>query len=86
MDSRTLLDYENNNDFWKVFSYSGGPTQLPRYVSHRIQREFTNYKGTGISLLETHTYSKEFHDILTKAVSDLRTLYEVIHSHNPKIP
>ena len=26
MDSKTLLNYENNLEYWKIFSYSGGPT------------------------------------------------------------
>lgn len=70
-----LYNYENDRSHWKVFSYSGGPTQLPRYVAHKVQREMLSLGGRGTSILETSSNTKEFHEIINTAVTDLRHLY-----------
>jgi phosphoserine aminotransferase len=61
MDTTYLTQYENTADHWNIYSFSGGPTQLPRYVGHNIYNEFLSHRDTGMSILETPARGKEFH-------------------------
>jgi phosphoserine aminotransferase len=60
MDTISLSNYENEKSFWKVFSYSGGPTQLPRHVAHKVEKEFLSLGGSGTSILETASNKHQF--------------------------
>lgn len=60
------LEYER--DLWPVFSFAGGPTQLPRTVLYEAERNFSDFKGTGLSILELSYNSKEFHEVYNSAV------------------
>jgi phosphoserine aminotransferase len=69
------LEYERN--LWPLFSFAGGPTQLPRTVLYESAKNFLQYKETGLSILELSYNSKEFHEIYQNALSELRTLYQL---------
>ena len=78
METTYLKQYENTPDHWSIYSFSGGPTQLPRYVGHDIYNEFLSHRDTGVSILETPSKGKEFHMVLHQALDDLRSLYNVM--------
>lgn len=58
-----INNYENNPKFWGVHSFAGGPTQLPRFILHRLEKEFI--KENGKSILDIQRNAKECHEILT---------------------
>lgn len=58
----------------RVFNFSAGPACLPLEVLTEAQNEFTNYRGTGMSVMEMSHRSKDFEKIIGDAEADLRKL------------
>ena len=69
--------FEYDESLWPVFSFAGGPTQLPRTVLKQIDKNFLNYNGLGLSILEISDRSKEFKEIVDQATGDLREMYNL---------
>ena len=61
----------------QVYNFSAGPAMLPRRVLLQAQRELTDYRGTGMSVMELSHRGAEFEDIYARAVSDLRVLLDI---------
>jgi phosphoserine aminotransferase len=61
----------------KVFNFNAGPAMLPREVMEKAQREFIDYDGTGMSIMEMSHRGKIFQDILDRAESNLRFLLNI---------
>ena len=61
----------------RVHNFSAGPAALPLAVLERAQAEFTDYAGSGMSVMEMSHRSKLFVDIAAKAEADCRTLLGV---------
>ena len=62
------------SDSKRVQNFNPGPAALPLEVLQRAQAEMTDYKGTGMSVMEISHRSKEFENILQTAEADLRGL------------
>jgi len=60
-----------------VINFGPGPGKLPKAVLEHAQSELLNYKGTGISVLETSHRSPEFLNILNTAENNLRQLLNI---------
>lgn len=58
----------------RVYNFSAGPAVLPLEVLERASKEMTDYKGSGMSVMEMSHRSKEFEGIVEQAESNLRTL------------
>ena len=58
----------------RVHNYYAGPATLPLEVLQEAQREFVDYKGNGLSLIETSHRSKLYDAVHTRASELLREL------------
>ena len=71
----------------EVFNFSAGPAKLPESVMQKAQSEFTNFRGSGCSVMEISHRGKDFIEIAAKAEKDLRELlsvpdnYHVLFTH-----
>jgi phosphoserine aminotransferase len=58
----------------KVFNFGAGPAMLPESVMRKIQQEWLDYRGMGVSVIEISHRSKEFVAILEEAQALFREL------------
>jgi phosphoserine aminotransferase len=58
----------------RIHNFGAGPAALPLPVLERVQAEFLDYAGTGMSVLEMSHRSAAFEGIIQKAEEDLRGL------------
>jgi phosphoserine aminotransferase len=58
----------------RAANFNGGPAALPLAVLERIREELTDYRGTGMSVMEMSHRSKEFEEIIAHAEQKLRKL------------
>jgi phosphoserine aminotransferase len=56
----------------RVFNFNPGPATLPLSVLEEARKEFLNYRGDGLSVLEMSHRSKTFEQIINDAVSDVK--------------
>ncbi len=61
----------------KVYNFSAGPSMLPEEVKLEAQKDFVDYKGSGMSVTEMSHRSKWYDEIHTEALSLLRELMNV---------
>lgn len=71
----------------QVYNFGAGPAMLPEAVMQKIQQEWLDYQGMGVSVIEISHRSKEFVAILEEAQSLFRELtglpdnYRVLFLH-----
>ncbi len=71
----------------KVYNFGAGPAMLPEPVMRKIQQEWLDYQGMGVSIIEISHRSKEFGLVLeqTKALfrelSGLPDNYQILFIH-----
>ena len=58
----------------RVFNFNPGPATLPLKVLEQAQAEFLDYQGTGMSIVEMSHRSKQFDDLINRAVSRVKKL------------
>lgn len=61
----------------RVFNFNPGPATLPLPVLEEAQRELLNYKGTGMSILETSHRSKEYEAINAETEALLKEILKI---------
>ena len=61
----------------RVYNFSAGPAMLPEEVLKEAAEEMTDYRGTGMSVMEMSHRSQAFASILNEAETDIR---ELMHS------
>ncbi|MGN0986190.1 MAG: 3-phosphoserine/phosphohydroxythreonine transaminase [Candidatus Enterenecus sp.] len=61
----------------RVYNFSAGPSMLPLEVLERAGAEITNYRGTGMSVMEMSHRSKAFDGIFRDAQDRFRRLFHV---------
>ncbi|RQD72944.1 MAG: 3-phosphoserine/phosphohydroxythreonine transaminase [Candidatus Syntrophonatronum acetioxidans] len=61
----------------RVFNFNPGPATLPLEVLEEAQKELTNYKDTGMSVMEISHRSKEFEEIIEQAETNLKDLLKI---------
>lgn len=64
-----------------VYNFSSGPSMLPREVVEQLNEAFTNYNGTGMSVMEISRQSKEYGKIFSSAEKLLRELMDIPKSY-----
>lgn len=57
-----------------AYNFSSGPAMLPDEVMKEAYREFLDYSGSGMSVMELNHRSVLFNEIIDKAKEDLKTL------------
>jgi len=60
-----------------VYNFSAGPAVLPEEVLREAAAEMSDYKGSGMSVMEMSHRSQVFEDIINNAEKDLRELLEI---------
>lgn len=61
----------------RVYNFSAGPAVLPEEVLREAAAEMSDYKGSGMSVMEMSHRSQVFEDIINNAEKDLRELLEI---------
>ncbi len=61
----------------RKLNFYAGPSTLPVPVLEEIQREIVDYKGHGLSIIETSHRSKEYDAVHHEAIANIRELLEV---------
>ena len=61
----------------RVYNFSAGPAVLPDSVLKEAAAEMLDYKGTGMSVMETSHRSKAYDEIIKTAEADLRDLMNI---------
>lgn len=61
----------------RVYNFNAGPATLPLPVLEKAQSELLDYKGTGISIMETSHRAKEFDDVIKEASSLMKEVYGI---------
>ena len=60
-----------------VYNFSPGPAQLPRAVMAKVQEEFLDWHGLGVSIVEMSHRSRAFTGIAEQSVRDLSALLDI---------
>lgn len=60
-----------------VFNFSPGPAMLPAEVMAQAQREFLDWRGTGMSVMEVSHRGKDFSEMAAETEADLRELLAI---------
>jgi phosphoserine aminotransferase len=61
----------------RVANFYAGPSTLPLDVLTQVRKEFLDFKGTGMSVIETSHRSKEFEEVVGSAEQDLRDILKI---------
>lgn len=61
----------------RVYNFSAGPGMLPITVLEKVKKELTNYKGTGMSVMEIPHSSELFDKLITSLERSVRKLLEI---------
>ncbi|PIE05340.1 MAG: 3-phosphoserine/phosphohydroxythreonine aminotransferase, partial [Sorangium cellulosum] len=61
----------------RVLNFNPGPATLPLVALERAQKEFTDYQGTGMAILEHSHRGKDYDAVHNEAISLLRELLDV---------
>lgn len=61
----------------RVINFNAGPAALPLPVLERAQKEFTDFQGTGMSLLEHSHRGKDYDAVHNEAIALMRELLNI---------
>lgn len=61
----------------RVYNFNPGPSTLPLWALEQAQKELLDYKGTGMSVLESSHRGKEFEANVTEAQTLLKELWRI---------
>jgi phosphoserine aminotransferase len=61
----------------RVYNFNAGPATLPLAVLEKAQGELLDYKGSGMSIMETSHRAKEFDDVIKEASALMKEVYGV---------
>lgn len=61
----------------RVYNFSAGPSMLPEEVLKKVQSEFLDFNGTGMSITEMSHRSKPFMAVISEAEATLRELMNI---------
>jgi len=61
----------------RVYNFSAGPSMLPLPVLERAAKEMTDYKGSGMSVMEMSHRSPVYEEIIANAEQNLRKLMNI---------
>ena len=65
----------------RVYNFNAGPAVLPLEVLEEARSEFVDFRGTGMSLLESSHRGKEYTAVHEEAVANLRSLLRLTDEH-----
>jgi len=71
----------------QVYNFGAGPAMLPIPVMQRIQEEFLDYRGMGVSVIEISHRSREFDEVINRCdelireITSLPDNYKILYTH-----
>ena len=65
----------------RIYNFSAGPSVLPEAALERARRELTDYRGSGMSVMEMSHRSPQFQEIFDAAKAKLKAALRVPESH-----
>ena len=65
----------------RVFNFSAGPSVLPLSVLEKAGSEITNYRGSGMSVMEMSHRSKVYIEIFEETKADLKRVMSIPDTH-----
>ncbi|MDR0863133.1 MAG: 3-phosphoserine/phosphohydroxythreonine transaminase [Oscillospiraceae bacterium] len=65
----------------RIYNFSAGPSMLPLPALEQAAREMTNYRGSGMSVMEMSHRSKVYLSIFEETKADLKRLLKVPDTH-----
>ena len=65
----------------RIYNFSAGPSMLPLPVLEQAAAEMTNYRGSGMSVMEMSHRSSVYIDIFDETKADLKRLMKVPDTH-----
>jgi len=65
----------------RIFNFSAGPSMLPLPVLEEAAAEMTNYRGTGMSVMEMSHRGKAYLEIFEQTKADLKRIMNVPDTH-----
>ncbi len=68
---------ENWSTMGRIFNFSAGPATLPLPVMEDIQKNFLDYQGSGMSVIEMSHRGQIFKDIYAESVANLRKIANI---------
>jgi phosphoserine aminotransferase len=74
---KIILEKKERNNLNRVYNFSAGPSMLPLSVLRKVQSEFLNYNGSGMSVLELSHRSNEYDGIHDTAKKNLKKLMDI---------
>jgi len=66
----------------RIFNFSAGPSMLPLPVLEQAAAEMTNYRGTGMSVMEMSHRGKAYVAIFDETKADLKRIMNVPDTHD----
>ncbi|MEK4485965.1 3-phosphoserine/phosphohydroxythreonine transaminase [Psychrobacillus sp. FSL H8-0484] len=66
-----------NESNLRAYNFNAGPSALPLEVLEKAQSELTNFRGTGMSIMEMSHRSVIFEEIHNGAISRMRKLFSI---------
>ena len=65
----------------RIYNFAAGPSMLPLPVLEQAAAEMTNYRGSGMSVMEMSHRSKVYLDIFEETKADLKRIMKVPETH-----
>ncbi len=65
----------------RIFNFSAGPSMLPLSVLETAASEMTNYKGSGMSVMEMSHRSKVYQSIFDETKANFKRIFHVPDTH-----
>ena len=65
----------------RIYNFSSGPSMLPLSVLEHAAAELTNYRGSGMSVMEMSHRSQVFIDIFDETKADLKRIMKIPDTH-----
>jgi phosphoserine aminotransferase len=66
----------------RIYNFAAGPCTLPLPALESAQRDFVDYRGKGMSLIEMSHRSAEYDEVHTTAIKNFRRLLSVPDTHD----
>ena len=71
------ISLTSESELVRVFNFAAGPATLPLEVLEQARSELTDWRGSGMSVMEVSHRSKAFIAVATEAEADLRQLLAI---------
>lgn len=66
----------------RIFNFNAGPAALPKAVMEQAQKEFCDYRGSGVGIMEHSHRNKLFDEILANAIQNFSDIMGIPETHS----